>query len=368
MIQVPNFISQIPDQLNDAFIQVIVKGAEITKSITDYFETKRNDFIQTDFWQQQGKPFYERNIEPLDTTDYLLLGGSLCSAVLITAVTVSIFTVAAFPLALGGGTLLFAGACTYSRYRVRKHFDNLAWDHIDEIRRLSYKTSSKQQYFGNISEERARLMQPEFSHLDIQIKELDEELRKFRNVVLSADCNDKKNVVKAHLTYLVNLVQTSAHDKALIEALESEIDKVGQKNQNLTALETNKQKLHDLQTTQARTHIAELKQQIDTFVKATEGPSLTDSREVFRKFAEGLQEKLASHRTIEDLSLDDDENDNDIKKDEDKSKEDKSPIDDQSKGDVQIRVDEENKDDMKIFVDEEVDEEDVQIRVDEIDE
>lgn len=302
---IPNFIRQIPTHMDNALRQVIIKGAEAKHWLTDYWTTKRDEFSQFTWWQESGKPFYERNIKPLTKIDYLRLTGSVLTAVLLTTVAMRRFGVGAFPLAASGGTLIVMGAYYLSRNTVQKHFDEKAWGHIDQIRRIAHKITDKNQKFGDINQHRTPLMQPEFKHLDDDLKKLDEEISKFKTAVLSPSCEDKKQIIKAHLTYLRTLVQANAQDKNAMDALEEAVDKVGQTDQDLNALELQKQKLHDLQTLAAQTHIVELKQQIDALIKTIGTPILADSKKALIKHLEGLQKKLAQYLEVKDLSIED---------------------------------------------------------------
>lgn len=303
-MHVPKFISQIPVQFNHAFHSVSVKGSNAKKGAVNFLKSRGDHFAQSDFWKNYGKPLYERNIEPLKKGDYLFLAGMTCVAAAVVIVAIKIFTIAAFPLALGCASLIFMGTCSYLSNQTRQHFDDLAWDRVDEIRKLADKTTPNNQNFGDISAERAHLSKPVFNHLKDDLKQLDEEIRAFKSAVISSNYEDKKKIIKTHLTLLKSIVQAHAQDLACIQALEKEIDKSGQKNQDFTALESQKQKLHDLQTAPARDHIADMQKQVNALVKALQGPNLADSKKAFIEYAEGLQRKLASHKKITDLSTD----------------------------------------------------------------
>lgn len=291
-MHVPKFISQIPVHMNQAFNTVAAKSTKAKDFVVNFFKARRDHFVQSDFWKGYGKPFYTRHIEPLKKKDYAILGIMLTVATAVIVVAVKIFTVAAFPLALGGAALIVLGTCSYLRSQINQHFNKQAWDHVDEIRQIADKITSQNQKFGDISEERVKMSKPGFEHLKDDLKQLDEEIRTFRKAVLSSNSDEKKKIIKTHLTVLKGIVQGNAQDTALIQALEQEVDKAGQKNQNLEALELQKQKLHELQTVPAQNHIADLQKQVNTLVKALQGPVLADSKKSFLKYVEGLQSKL----------------------------------------------------------------------------
>lgn len=299
-MQVPEMIRQIPMQAFHAWERVNNFG-EITRNwIIEHWKSQRDSWNQGDFWQNYGKPFYDRNIRPLDKTDFLLITGSLIAAVAIMVVALKVFGIAAFPLAIGADALLVFGTWMFSRYRLRKHFDGVAWGHVDQIRRVANEITYKNQKFGELNQIRTLLQKPEFSHLEADIKQLDEEIRKFRSVVLAPYFEDKQQIVKAHIQYVKVLVQAHAQDKAIVEALEVEINKVGKKEQNLELLETQKQKLREIRTAAVRDHLNELNQQINDLVRTAQGPDFTDSKKAFMKHLEGLMRKL-SNREIENL-------------------------------------------------------------------
>ena len=193
-MQVPNLIRQIPDHLSHALIYTIKKWAEITERITQYWETKRTEFAQSNFWKEY-KPLYKRTIEPLNKTDYLILTGSFSSAVLLTATAVNIYSVAILPLAAGVGTLLFAGACHFSIYRVHKHFNKIAWRHIDRIRRTAHGISPTNPNFQTIAAKRSALDQPKFSHLKDDLKNIDDEIEHFRKVFITPERKDQTPIL-----------------------------------------------------------------------------------------------------------------------------------------------------------------------------
>lgn len=291
-MHVPMFISQMPVQISHAFHSVAVRGTKAKKCAVNILKSRRDDLAQSDFWKHSCKPFYERHFEPLKKGDYIFLGAMTCVAALVVFVSVKIFTVAAFPLALGCATLIFLLSCIRLRDKSRRHFNDIAINYVGEIRQIADQITPQNQKFGDISAKRALMSKPTFDHLDKELKQLDEEIRTFKSAVLASPYEDKKKMVKTHLTLLQNIVQGHAQDLSLLQALEQEVDKAGQPNQDFEALEKQKQKLHDLQTVLARDHIVDLQKQVNSLVKALQGPSLADSKKSILNYIEGLQNRL----------------------------------------------------------------------------
>lgn len=316
-MQVPNFIRQIPVQFDHACRSFIIKGAEAQQWIAQYAKTKIDGIGRSDLWQQYAKDIYERNIEPLTKFDYFLFAGSLATALLVIKLAINRFTIGALPLAAGGSTLIVMGSYYISRYRVRKHFNEIAWEYVDQIRKFAHVTTSKNKEIDDIIQLRAYLRRPEFAHWDSDLKLLDEEIRKFREALLKPHSEDKKEIVKAHLDLLRTHIPNPSADKNLLDELEQAIDKVGQSDQDLKEIETRKQQLVNLQTPAAMTHIDELKKQVNALVKAAERPSFQNSKKAFIKFLEGFQNNLASYRDIEPLLDDESGDENDILIEED---------------------------------------------------
>lgn len=297
---ITNFTPLISSHLNHAWEWI--KKTQTKQKVAHYWQQKAENFNQSEFWQQYGKPFYKCNIQPLNRTDYFLLGGSLCAAWLTTQIAIKVFTVAAFPLALGLGTLLVTGAYSFSRYRLRKHFDDIAWNHLEEIRQtIAHVNTDKNQQIKRITQHYNLLQQPEFVHLDSDLKQLNEEMRHFRKIALSPSYEDQKIIVQSHLNYLEALVKGEVGDENLIKTLKTEIGKVGQKDQNMESLELHKQKLHDLKVKGARDHIEELERQINDLVQAAQRPTFKNAQQQLLQYIESLQNKLAPDRPINPL-------------------------------------------------------------------
>ena len=257
----------------------------------------------TPIWIQLGKPLVERYIKPLDKTDHILLGIGSIVATVICLISYKKFAV--LPLAVGFAAISVMGSWAISRWRVQKQFNEIAWDHVDKIRRAAHETTHENQNFGEIYREKGFLIKPEFDHLEQERNKLDEEIQKFRAVILKPHFEKQQTRVKAHIGILKTLVPNNPHDKAILEALEQQVDKVRTKQEDLGALETQKQKLNDLQTEAAKNHHKILGRQVDDLIQFSQAPAITDTRLAFNAYLTALQNKL-SHKKVEELLNGDD--------------------------------------------------------------
>jgi hypothetical protein len=302
-MQIPGFIRNIPSHLQSAWERAGAIKQETQHLVANQWAAAHRYCNQTSLWQQYAKPIYERNIKPLNKIDYTLLTGGLISAGTVMAVSMSIFGLAAFPIAIGTDTFLVLGSWSLSRHRLQKHFNEIAWDYADQIRRAVNDITSKNRSFVEITRFKGLLEKPEFAHLEQDVKQLNDEIEKFRKVASGPYYQEKKQTVKAHLSILKRLVNKDA-DKGVISQLEQEIDKSGTQEQNLELLETHKQQLQQLQTTTAREHLPSLTSQIDELIRSIQGPKFIDSKQTLIQSLENLmRNKLAPHKEIEPLNL-----------------------------------------------------------------
>lgn len=92
-----------------------------------------------------------------------------------------------------------------SQYRVHRHFNEIAWDSIEQIRQLVHSTTPKHRQFGQISHHFSRLRQPEFERLKDDVNSLDKAIRIFHTAVLThqnqemAHFQDEKKILIEHL-------------------------------------------------------------------------------------------------------------------------------------------------------------------------
>lgn len=260
-----------------------------------------SSIIEIDYVQQTIKPWYERNIQPLDRTDYLLLITAIVLSAIALKFALKKYGHAALPLGLCAAGIIIGGCLMLSSRRVQQVFDDQAWEQIDLMRRAVNDFTSNNQDFTAYIQAQAILKKPEFQHLKTDLDRLDEEARKFRKDIAAPQYKDKRDIVQGHLDVLTPKVQGNAQDKQLFEELEEELDHVGTNDQDLGQLEALKQKLKDLQTPQAKTDQPELSQQIDELIKAALGPNFDHTKSAFLEYLKGMQGKLSSIKEVEDL-------------------------------------------------------------------
>lgn len=292
---IPQFITQIPTHLSNAWEKTGESFTYAKETLIDKWE----DVKDSDFWQDNCKRHYERYIEPLNETDYKILAGSALVAFAISIIAIKFFGAGAFPLALGLGTLLILGACCISEYRSRKYFDSKAWEHVEKIRKAVNASSYSNQNFGVIEAQKTILKQSEYSHLDQDIRSLEEQLREFKKAVLAIPLVDRKNIVTAHIKILKDHAQ--APDLLILEALENEIIKIGTMNQNMGELETRKLALHNMVTPGLKMHIPAAFKYIDELKETVRLAKIEDARATFMEQLKAFQVKLDPKKDIEEL-------------------------------------------------------------------
>lgn len=298
-MRIPDFIKHIPTHFHNTWERVARIKPAAKNWAVQRVEASRNYWNQ-ECWQPHVKPFYELKIKRLDKTDLVTLTGSLVAAAAVTALTIEFF-IAFFPVVMGADALLVLGTCSHSQDRIRQKFNKEAWKHVNEIRKIVNDLTSKNQKFSDIENERALLNKPEFTHLDSDLKQLDDRIQKFRTVALAPYYEEKQKVVSAHIAFLKNLVGSHAQDKGIIEALEQEINQIGTQAQNLESFETKKQKLTELQTPAALSHLNSLNHQLEDLVQTAQRPRLMDNKVSCIKYLEELMKKLDSQAPIDPL-------------------------------------------------------------------
>lgn len=211
-MQVPHFIKKIPNQIEYGCMLFITKGAEAKHRIDNFAQTKFNQFIQTDFCKQNLTPFYERHFSyltfpPLTNDDYVFIKRSLMGALLLNIIAVKTLGIGMLPLAATAGILLMQGVYYIMLEKVHKHFNEIAWNQIDQIRKTAHTITRDKQQFAAINKNRVYLTRKEFDHLEPDFKQLDDQIRIFRDVVLSPtkiDITDSKEALIAYLTSFQN--------------------------------------------------------------------------------------------------------------------------------------------------------------------
>lgn len=315
-MEAPAFLGQVPAYFHDARQHVEAFGNKMKEKLAPLGQR----ISASENWINHGKPLYERYIQPLDKTDYTLLGVCSALAMVILFIGHKALGIAILPLALGAAVTTIMGSWAFSRWRVNKRFDNVAWDHVDKIRRAAHETTHENQNFADIYLAKGLLTKPEFDHLDKERQRLDDEIQKFRAVILKPHFEKQQKIVKAHIEYLKTLVPANPHDKAILETLEQQVDKVRTKQEDLGALEIQKQKLNDLQTAAAKNHHFNLGKQVDDMIQASQAPAIMDTKKAFNAYLTALQNRL-SHKQVEEL-LDE----NNPKKEEIKNDQPQNPL------------------------------------------
>lgn len=299
-MNIPEYIRHIPATMEATWKQITDVGQSIHAWFLKFWETKCQDCIQHPLWQNYGKPFYIRNIQPLDRTDFILLAGSLAAADLVITIALEFFGNASLPPAIAIGILIFLNTFSFSRQRINKYFNDIAWGHVNLIRKAVHETTYKNLKFDQIEQQTKKLEEPQFSHLEARFKELNEEVRKFKNVALGVQYQDKLAIVLAHLATLKDHVHDSPEDMELVASLEKEINKVGN-GYDLAEIEKNKQSLKGSTHPQMKNSVAELTKQIDEMIQALQGPNLTSKKKDFLTYLENFQKKLSPNKILEIL-------------------------------------------------------------------
>lgn len=207
-MQAIEYIKNLPQTILSAWQKI----PPIGKSIQDQFQK----LSELSLWKQHGKPLYERHIKPLDTTCFLLLTASIALAVLVMAAAVKIIGQAGAPAGAVLDCFLIMGSLTYCRQHIKKHFDRLAWDELDLIRKVVKDVDFLNPDFSAINQSRAKLLEPQFQHLEADIKSLDEKIRQFKeNVIKSPHAADAPQIKKALMENVSDLQQKIDKNKTI---------------------------------------------------------------------------------------------------------------------------------------------------------
>lgn len=298
-MSVPQVFSQIPSYLDAACQYVDSKSHQAKDWIVARFDTMQDFVVKSELWIQTGKPFYDRRIKPLDKTDLITITGALILSGFIMKLALKILGKGILPLAAGIGAIMVSGAVYYSQYRLQKHFDEIAWDHVDNIRRFANATTLRKHHFGKMAKYRGRLQKSEFEHLKEQLKTLDSEIVKFKKAAKTPQMKDEQDAAKALLKFMNTVPNTPATDKTLLANLEKEIDHIGTDNLNLPQLHAHKYALSKLQDPTLRLQIDPLTRQVDKLITASQNPTFNDLKTEFLKYLKALQEQLAAHKLID---------------------------------------------------------------------
>lgn len=147
------------------------------------------------------RPLIDRYIKPLNQTDYFILGCAVFGSGLLMTVVLRRLGIGALPLVAGGVCTLIGGAGKFSSYRTKKHFDDTAWNTINQIRLEALKAT--QDSPPDIASLRGTLNKYQFEHLKKDLKQLDKKIDKFNKGLDKPLKLDKRK--QAFTTYLSDL-------------------------------------------------------------------------------------------------------------------------------------------------------------------
>lgn len=333
-MHISEFTRYIPASFFEAWQRIKNQTQSIHEYCMHYWQTKSQEYAEHELWKQYGKPFYKRNIEPIDRTDLVLLGGGFIAAALTIVVAINIFGAAILPLSIGAGALIISETFSFSRQRITDHFNDLAWDSVDTIRRAAHRINNESQEFQEIQKARDSLQQPVFNHLEEKLKNLDEKIREFRRAVLTPHYENQQQIVIGHLAAL-KAEDLEECDLNLIENLEKQIQKIGTKEQDFQALEIQKQSLGMSQSPIIQKHVSELNEQIKQLIAASQA-SFHANKEAFLDYLKTFQQELSPHKVVEELPrLDDEEIEEDSKSNHDEHIDDSNIFDEKEESPVE---------------------------------
>lgn len=300
-MEIPQVIRDLPAQIEEGWNATVDFALNLAGSVHSFALGRFQSFSEHDFNQNWIQPWFERNVYPLQEKDYTLIFISLAASAALLAYVWDRFGDAAIPLGLCGACLIVGTTLFITQSSLKTYFDEKAWEHIDQIKKAAEDITNLNQDFTEITKEREVLQKPEFDNLKEDLKRLDTETQKFRADASAPDYEEKRNILDAHLDIVAQLVQANAHDKAILDALNREIDKAGTPEVDLAGIETQKQQLKNLQTPQVIAHHqAELIQQINELVKALQGPNFLKTKEAYLQFLNEMQQRLSSKLSTEE--------------------------------------------------------------------
>lgn len=201
-MQIPQVIRNIPTNIQKGWVNIASIPTKSKELAMNHLSAKQEYWRQTDFWKQYGDSFYERNIQPLDKIDFMLLTGSLTIASTVMFIALTYLGIGALPLTLGLDSLTVFASYSFSRQRIITYFNEIAWEHVDGMRRTANEIIQKNQKFAEICEYKNSLMERKFEHLKEEVNGLDREINAFKKSVQGTDLPDGKG---AFITYLEGL-------------------------------------------------------------------------------------------------------------------------------------------------------------------
>lgn len=297
-------ISSLANTIYSPFHRICTKtmryNEKLKKNIYQLWIKQKKDLSQTRIIKNYIKPFYGRNIQPLGKADVLICFGGIGSSALVAAVAIKFFGIAVLPVAIGIASLILLYTYEWSRNRMKTHFNKESWVQLDQLRNDVNGVTQRNPKFDQIDSIRAKFNEPQFKHLEVELKQFDEEIRKFKNS-LNNQFAEKKQIVVAHIEYLKKICQGSEQDFKLVRRLERKVNRIGTKRQDLKKLETAKQNLHQIKNSEVATHISELSQQILDLINSDLAPN--QAKKNFVEYIKTFQHKQDENRVIKDIDL-----------------------------------------------------------------
>lgn len=195
-----------------ALQQMSVMGQGLKNRMADSWQSASSSLEGTNLWRYSLKPLHDRYIKPLEKLDFYLLSGSLVAAILITfVITPVLFGGAAIPLGGAIGATIAGTAFYLVNRRFEHYFNQEAWQKVKDLREEVDNITHADRSYEKVTKAREALRKDEFSHLSTDFEELDRQLTRLGNTVLSdAIGKTEKNLTetkKTANTYLESLLK-----------------------------------------------------------------------------------------------------------------------------------------------------------------
>lgn len=206
-MQILTIFSDFPNQIQNTTTHLKLQGTALKKCIATFANKKFKEFKKSYFWTHQLFPLYQRHIKPINKEDLIILGASAATSAIIIVVTTRIFGMGALPMVTGTVTFLNLGAIHVIKERAKKHLNKKTLQHLKAMETAAKGITSEHHNFATILEHSNHLNKPVFHHLETEIKQLDEEFRRFRDAILHPQLheNGKEDAKKVYLQHLQGL-------------------------------------------------------------------------------------------------------------------------------------------------------------------
>ncbi|WP_068466586.1 hypothetical protein [Candidatus Protochlamydia phocaeensis] len=176
------------------------------------------NYWNTVLWPNYFKDFYENNIQPITKGDLIVGGTCTGVALAITFLTPAIFGLATFALSGIAGFTIILGTCAFLRHQVRSRHNEMAWDHVDQIRRAVNRTTKPSHHFATMEASVTELKKSRFGHLEDNVKRIEEQIRTFNRTINSPQINNGNafdDAKRSFLTFLEGEQGRLAHHKTI---------------------------------------------------------------------------------------------------------------------------------------------------------